>query len=166
LPSLKGKGPRQSLLGGWAISGIALFQTGQPFSVVYGNDNAGVANGDGLGSFLDLVGDPHAPSATKKFNGKPVLFNPAAFAVPRGLTFGDSGRNSLNYPFRTNFDVGLFKNFLVHEGTSFEFRLEAFNVFNHHQFNAIDTTITDPGFSTPTGGHSSRIVQYSLKFIF
>jgi hypothetical protein len=118
-----------------------------------------------VGSFLDIVGDPHGPSAVKRYNGRPVLFNPAAFAIPRGLTFGTSGRNSLNYPFRTNFDMGLFKSFPVREGESFEFRLEAFNVFNHHQFNSINTTI-GPGFLTPTGGHSSRIVQYSLKFLF
>jgi hypothetical protein len=166
LPFFKGKGTRRALLGGWAISGITLFQTGQPFSVVYGNDNAGVRNGNGLGSFLDVIGDTHGPSAAKQYNGRPVLFNPAAFAIPRGLTFGDSGRNSLNYPFRTNFDIALFKNFLVREAKSFEFRWEAFNLFNHHQFNSVDTTITDPGFLTPTGGHSSRIVQYSLKFIF
>jgi hypothetical protein len=166
LPFFTGKGTRRALLGGWAISGITLFQTGQPFSVVYGNDNAGVRNGNGLGSFLDVIGDTHGPSAAKQYNGRPVLFNPAAFAIPRGLTFGDSGRNSLNYPFRTNFDIALFKNFLVREAKSFEFRWEAFNLFNHHQFNSVDTTITDPGFLTPTGGHSSRIVQYSLKFIF
>ena len=166
LPFFKGKGARQALLGGWALSGITLLQTGQPFSVGYGNDNAGVKNGNGVGSFLDLVGNPHSPSAVKQYNGKPVLFNPAAFAIPRGLTFGNSGRNSLTYPFRTNFDLALFKSFLVGEAKAFEFRWEAFNVFNHHQFNAVDTTITDPGFLAPTGGHSSRIVQYSLKFIF
>jgi hypothetical protein len=166
IPAFKGEGLRHKLLGGWAISGITLFQSGQPFSVVYGNDNAGVSNADGLGSFADVVGDPNTPPATKQYNGKPVFYNPAAFAAPRGLTFGNSGRNRLNLPFRTNFDMGLFKSFPVREGKSFEFRWEAFNVFNHAQYNAMDGTITDAGFLSPTSSHAGRIVQYSLKFLF
>jgi hypothetical protein len=119
-----------------------------------------------VGSFADIVGDPNAAPATTTYNGKPVFYNPAAFVAPRGLTFGDSGRNRLNLPFRTNFDMGLFKSFQIRESKSFEFRWEAFNVFNHSQYNAIGNTITDAGFLSPTGSHAGRIVQYSLKFIF
>jgi hypothetical protein len=39
----------------------------------------------------------------------PLLYNPAAFAAPTGLTFGNAQRNVLNSLSRTNFDVGLFK---------------------------------------------------------
>lgn len=166
LPLFKGSGLTHTLLGGWEVSGIAIFQSGQPFSVTYGNDNGGVRNGIGLGSFLDLVGDPNAPPATKRVNGLPVLYNPAAFARPRALTFGSSGRNRLNYPFRTNFDLGLFKSFRVRESQSVEFRIEAFNIFNHPQFNSVSTTFGDPLFLTPNGVHAGRIGQYSLKYIF
>jgi hypothetical protein len=166
LPLFKHPGLAHRVFGGWAVSGITLFQSGEPFSVVYGNDNAGVKNGNGVGSFADIVGDPNAAPATTTYNGKPVFYNPAAFVAPRGLTFGDSGRNRLNLPFRTNFDMGLFKSFQIRESKSFEFRWEAFNVFNHSQYNAIGNTITDAGFLSPTGSHAGRIVQYSLKFIF
>jgi hypothetical protein len=172
LPFFKSGGLTHSLLGGWSISGITLFQTGQPFSVTYGNDNAGVANGDGLGSFLDLVPgqDPHGtpPPPSPGAPPRPLLFNPSAFAVPRALTFGNSGRNFLNFPFRTNFDMGFFKSFHIQESKAFEFRFEAFNIFNHLQINGVDTNISDINtfFLRPTGWHSPRIMEGSLKFVF
>jgi hypothetical protein len=54
---------------------------------------------------------------------------------PTGLTFGDAGRNILRNPWRTNFNMALLKHFPVTEGKYFEFRAEAFNVFNHVEYN-------------------------------
>jgi len=70
-----------------------------------------------------------------------LLYNPAAFAAPQGLTFGDEGRNFLTNPHRLNFDLTLLKNFRVTEGSNMEFRLEAFNVFNHTQFRIFNPNI-------------------------
>ncbi len=53
---------------------------------------------------------------------------------PTGLTFGDAGRNILRNPWRTNFDMALLKHFAVTESKYFEFRAEAFNVFNHVEY--------------------------------
>ncbi|HLH04878.1 MAG TPA: carboxypeptidase regulatory-like domain-containing protein [Bryobacteraceae bacterium] len=117
------------ILGGWQWSGLTSFQTGTPFSVTAGNANgiytgAGVGNGAGTGAFADVVGDPNAPVASKNAAGiiGPLLYNPAAFAAPTGLTFGDAGRNILNNPNRWNFDMGLFKRFYFTETKDFEFR--------------------------------------------
>ena len=71
----------------------------------------------------------------------PLFYSPDAYALPTGLTFGDSGRNTLNLPRRVNFDAGLFKRFQIKERAAFEFRWEMFNIFNHTEFNAIDTTL-------------------------
>ena len=67
----------------------------------------------------------------------PLLYNPTAYAVPRGLTFGDVGRNSLTNPRRTNFDMALFKHVAFGESRAFEFRAEAYNVFNHTEWGAL-----------------------------
>jgi len=53
------------------------------------------------------------------------------------LTFGTVGRNTLNNPRRTNFDMALFKHFTIRENIGFELRAEAFNVFNHTQWGGI-----------------------------
>ena len=69
----------------------------------------------------------------------PLLFNPAAYSAPQGLSFGTVGRNSLNNPSRTNFDMGLFKHFAFTEARALEFRAEAYNVFNHTQWNGVNS---------------------------
>jgi hypothetical protein len=147
-----------ALLDGWQISGITLFASGTPFSVINGGsntgisvlDNAGVANGAGTGSYPDVIGDPRA--AAPAFNSLqsigPLLYNPAAFAAPRGLTFGDAGRNFLTNPHRLNFDVTLLKHFKVTEGTSLDFRAEAFNVFNHTQFRIFNANLGNTANNT------------------
>jgi hypothetical protein len=142
----------KALFEGWQLSGVTTFETGIPFSVVSAaspngigvNDNAGVANGVGISAYPDRIGDPygHRPSVpSSNANFGPLLLNPGAFAAPRGLTFGDAGRNSLNNPSRWNFDSALLKHFQIKERATVEFRAEAFNVFNTTQFRIYDPTL-------------------------
>lgn len=150
LPFFKGSGLTHTLLGGWQFSGITYVQTGAPFTVTNAGtsnipaDNAGVANGVGWGSvgqgsYPDIIGDPHAgiPVTPPGASYGPAFGNPGAFAAPRGLTFGDAGRNILNNPRQTNFDMALFKHFAITERMSFEFRAEAFNIFNHTEWGYV-----------------------------
>lgn len=144
LPFFKSPGVLHTALGGWTWSGITNVQTGAPFTVTNGgagstpSDNAGVANGTGFGSYPDLIGDPFQGVGNAGNPGfGPFFGNPSAFVAPRGLTFGDAGRNILRNPRQTNFDMALLKVFPVHESMSFQFRAEAFNVFNHTQFGYI-----------------------------
>ncbi len=149
VPFFNGKSSlRDKLLGGWQWSGITLIQSGSPFSVFNSGvtatgDNAGVSNTFATaGSYPDLIGDPHKGVSSSPLAGPqpgfgPLLFNPGVFVQPTGLTFGDAGRNILRNPWRTNFDMALIKHFIVTENTYFEFRAEAFNVFNHVEYNWI-----------------------------
>jgi len=174
-------------LGGWQLSGMTTFSSGLPFSVT-ANNGSGVIAGAGVGgigttSLANLIGDPNAkPPITNAANiTGPLLYNPAAFAAPTGLTFGDAGRNILNRPAHWNFDMGLFKKFYMTERANFEFRAEAFNVFNHTQFNNINSSIScyggsnysagdpsclDQSFLHPSSAFNPRILQLGLKFIF
>lgn len=142
---------------GWEFSGIAVFQSGTPFSIINGGgngisvlDNAGVANGVSAGSYPDLARNP-APRPNEQFNALsfgPLLGNPNMFVAPRGLTFGNAGRNFLNNPHRINFDMSLLKHFKVTEGSFLEFRVEAFNIFNHTQFRVYDPNLGNTGSNT------------------
>ncbi len=141
LPFLKGKSLTDKLLGGWQWSGITDIESGTPFSVYNaggGNipsDNAGVSNTFATAaSYPDIVGNPSAGIPTLPPGNPPLLYNPAAFVAPTGLTFGNAGRNILRNPWRTNFDMALLKHFAVTESKYFEFRAEAFNVFNHREY--------------------------------
>ncbi len=183
LPFFTKAGLSHKVLGGWQISGLTTFQTGTPFSVSDGLFNAGVGNTTGTGSFLDLVGNPNAVTQ-ENVPGVvgPLLFNPAAFSAPQGLTFGTAQRNVLTNPQRTQFDMGLFKYFHVRETKAFEFRAEAFNVFNHTQFNGVNggtlcfggsdfsagdaSCLANNNFLRPSGAHNPRILQLGMKFHF
>jgi hypothetical protein len=172
-----------SVLGGWQISDLTSFQSGTPFSVIntQSADNAGTGNtvsNNGSGSvqsYADIVGPIHGAVALRHPAGAlgPRLYNSDAFAAPQGLTYGNSGRNVLSLPHRTNFDMGLFKNFAVREEMHFEFRAEAFNVFNHTQWSAIDNSAcygadncSSSTFLTATSAHNARILQLAAKFVF
>jgi len=141
-----------------------------PFSVANGtdfSDAAGVANVvSGTGSFADIVGDPRSGFQRNVGDEGPRLYNPGAYAAPRGLTFGDSGRNSLTRARRTNFDMALFKHFPITESSAFEFRWELFNVFNHTQFNDVDNSFGSSTFLEATSAHAARIMQFGAKIIF
>jgi hypothetical protein len=184
VPVFKSRGLMHNLLGGWQYSGEAAFNTGSPFSVTYNaKDNPGVGNGiGGSSSYADIVGDPNATAHLVNENGR-LFYNAAAYAVPTALTFGDSGRNSLRNPDFINFNMGLFKHFTIKESTALEFRAEAFNVFNHLEWNAIagaagsaanisgagTNSFTSPpnaNFFYATGAHEARVLQLALKFIF
>ena len=195
------------LLDSWQLSGIVVYQTGTPFSVINGgssggvavSDNSGVANYFGTGSYADCVGgeNSHAAygySVPQSFG--PLLKNPAAYVAPRGLTFGNCGRNSLNNPARTNFNLSLLKHFKVFGERDLEFRAEGFNIFNHTQFRIYDLShpgntgnnvigcyggasvnysagggggvdcLTGNSFLHPVDAHDPRIIQFGLKFSF
>jgi Carboxypeptidase regulatory-like domain/TonB-dependent Receptor Plug Domain len=176
-PFFRQPGLSHTLLGGWQFSGITTIQTGVPFSVIYSgfSDNAGVANGTSLGTYADLVGDPHNVSAGASCDTGgtgPLLFNPCAFAAPRGLTFGNAGRNILHMPRRTNFDMSLLKLFKIRESMGLEFRAEAFNIFNHTQWSGtsggsdINKDLAGTSFLHPSAAHRARTLQFGLKFLF
>jgi hypothetical protein len=193
----------KKLFGGWAISGISIYQTGTPFSVVNGDNTSGVAKLDNAGLGLGLGADSYPDIVTSNTNCSlansgagtfgPLLGNPCMFVAPRGLTQGTAGRNSLNNPGRTNFDVALFKNLsLGSEQRVLQFRVETFNLFNHTQFivyepdkgNTASNTVScygdqstgfsagalacraGNGFLHPEAAHRPRTLQFGLKLQF
>jgi len=199
--------PRSSvasqILDGWELSGVTTFQSGSPFTVINsaGNtgisltDNAGVSSGLGIAaSYPDVAQGLPSPGSNARSFG-PLLGNPSQFVAPRGLTFGNAGRNFFNNPSRLNFDVALLKRFAIREGSSLEFRAEAFNVFNHTQFRIYDPDnpgssgnnivscyagpqysagfsgtgvdcVTGASFLHPLNAHRPRTIQFGLKLAF
>jgi len=169
LPFFKSPGLANKILGGWEWSGITTIQSGTPFSVANGvkGDNAGVSNGVSVNSaqsYPDLVGNPRSGIANFPFDGfGPLLYNPSAFAAPRGLTFGDAPRNYLTNPRRTNFDMAIFKHFAIKESVAFEFRAEAFNVFNHIEYAWLGGDGGSAASNSPFGNANSTLSCYGAN---
>ena len=100
------------VLGGWALSGITRYNTGAPVNVTISFDRANV----GFGAFQRpdrILGQPaRVTGSGDKTKG---WLNPEAFAVPEQYTFGNLGRNTERGPALANWDIILFKNFLLPE---------------------------------------------------
>lgn len=188
------------LLASWSLSGITTFQTGTPFSVINSAstngisvlDNAGLALGEGADSYPDVIPSTGSPCSRVKDSGTtigPILGDSCRFVAPRGLTQGNAGRNYLNNPSRTNFDVAVLKDIKTWHEMSLQFRAESFNVFNHTQFILYDanrgntssntigcygdvtagysagasTCTSGNGFLHPIAAHRPRTIQFGLK---
>jgi len=160
--------------GGWQLAGITTFESGEPVTVGYAGDNAGMGGGEGTRP--DLVSNPNTGPKTPS-----EWFNIASFVVPQPLSFGTEGRNVVFGPGRNNWNISLFKVFRIPMGASREagqlqFRGEFFNTFNHTQFSGLNTTCstgtpgtactTSGNFGQPNGVWDPRIIQFGLKLTF
>ncbi len=139
-------GPNR-IFGGWTLSGNWFFRTGLPFTVV---DSADVApllglnyNGQIFASPVGKVSDT-CPSAVNS----PCL-STSQFA-PSGLLsgFGTMGRNSVYGPHFFDIDMALMKDVRITERLAFSFGVQAYNLFNHSNFDQPVNDIANPQFGS------------------
>jgi hypothetical protein len=102
------------------------------------------------------------------------FFNTSCIQFPGG-SLGNANKAVVRGPGRNNFDMSLFRNFnLGSEKRVLTFRAEAYNIFNHTQLNAIDTTAVylpnginvNPTFGQALGAWPARQMQFSLRLRF
>ncbi len=152
-----------ALAGGWLLNGIVQLGSGFPYEVDASNT---VANVCGCNTErANLVGNPNSGN----LGVNTTWFNTAAFAKPGAFTFGNEARNSLVGDWQRNVDLSLFRQFHIGLGETryFEFRVEAFNIFNTVVFNNPVGSMTDPNYGKVTGqANSPRQLQLGLKFYF
>jgi len=197
LPFFKSaEGLTHKLLGGWAVSGITIFQSGSPFSVI--DSGAGSAF-LGLGSAPGVLTGSLASGATlssalssgsigTRIDGylNPSAFTPALLLYPAQCDpnqpnpavfpnsnfcttdFGNLGRNTFRGPGQQNWDFSLIKNFKLTERQELRFTTDFFNIWNHANF-------FNPAFTDVEGGNfgkitstvgTSRLIQFSLRYAF
>jgi hypothetical protein len=161
LPKMKSA---HGILGGvindWQNQGVVIAQTGRPFTVGANADTAATGIG---GEYADRV---PGVSLSPAHRGVDSYFNTAAFTEPADGTFGTSSRGILFGPSLVNVDFSLFKEFPVKEKGKFQFRSEFFNLFNHPNFNSMDTGLSSGTFGHLTGANDGRIAQFALKYLF
>lgn len=145
-------------LGGWQISGTTRYATGLPLTI---SQSANTANSFGnISRRPDLIGDPEGPKTIAQW------FNTAAFALPAANTFGNSPRSVVRGPHQHLTDIGLFKNFAVHDRIGLQFRWEIFNAFNETNFTGVGTGFGTPTFGRLTAAAEPRLMQFGVKVTF
>jgi Carboxypeptidase regulatory-like domain len=156
------------VIGGWQVNGIATFQKGFPLSITAA-DSGNLLDSSGTNR-ANLIGDPKSG----RTGTVDSWFNTAAFSQPEPGVAGNSGRNILRAPGISNFDLSLFKNFMLSERLRLQFRLESFNAFNHTQFGnpnpqfgpPIQVNVTSPQFGRVLTARDARINQLGMKLIW
>ena len=118
-------------------------------------------------------GDPSQPCGAPP--RAPGTFGPTDPGSPEGAPFwgassgfGDSSVGAVFGPGQFNFDMALVKDTKIWEAGTLEFRAEAYNVWNHPQFNPPANNInalTTFGTITSTA-NTPRVIQFGLKFLF
>jgi len=84
-------------------------------------------------------------------------------------TPGTARRRFFYGPGMDNYDIALLKNVRLTEAKSLQFRVEAFNAFNHAQFfgpQAVDGNIDSSTFGDVVSAAPPRLVQFGAKFFF
>jgi outer membrane receptor protein involved in Fe transport len=202
LPWMKDqKGFAGRVVGGWNISGVTEVETGAPISISNGVD------ADGLGGNFDRPqynpsgrpgvraqisttsptgyvnpDDPAGPTTPIDPKNAMYIMLPACTSTTLPCPSGNLGRFTARTPRIDNYNASLTKSLKLNERFSAEFRLEAFNVFNHRQYGVrsaspfdigtltiganVGTTgagrFLNPGFAD--GG--ARVLRYQLKIVF
>jgi hypothetical protein len=157
---------------GWELSGITHFSSGLPVTLVNFGDNSLLGSEpNGINNFG--VDEPDYTGGALKLNSNPrngqAYFNTAAFAENALGTPGTAKRRFFYGPGMDNYDLALLKNVRLTEAKSLQFRIEAFNSFNHAQFfgpQAVDGNIDSSTFGNVIGATSPRLVQLGFKFLF
>jgi hypothetical protein len=159
---------------GWAISGITRFATGLPVTFQSFGDNALVqVQNNGVNSVSIDLPDYNPSLGPLDINhnprNNPYAFKTTLFTPNAPGTFGTADRRIFYGPGIDNYDMALRKITRIKESTSLEFRLEAFNTFNHAQFdgaNSVDGNIASPTFGRILRSQPGRVAQAALKLSF
>ncbi len=182
---------RNRWLGGWSASGIVIWQSGTPFSVLSGRGTLNRASGyrsenntantvltkpqtDVIFQFRQTGDGPmYVPASVLGTDGRAVAadgetpFAGQRFFNPGPGELGSLQRRMFDGPWDFNLDFGLQKTMKITERQSLEFRMESTNVLNHPQFMLGDQNInsTDFGMITYTFSTARRI-QFGLYYRF
>ncbi len=157
---------------GWTISGITHFSSGFPVTLLnYGDNSLLGAEPNGINNYgvdepqytpgpLDLSSNPR---------GGKSYFNTSLFALQPLGTPGNAKRRFFYGPGLDNYDMALLKDVSLTETKSLQFRMEAFNVFNHAQFfgpTSVNGNISSSTFGQVVSAASPRLMQAAIKFVF
>jgi outer membrane receptor protein involved in Fe transport len=180
------------IVGGWQITGTTNWSSGLPWTPSFNEcgaeEDVGVCRPDrGTGSFHLGAGGLQHPVGSNPyiqyFTPIPniVTATGGPFADPGLGNLGNIGVNSFHGPRAFYADAAVMKNFAITERVKAQFRMDAFNVFNHPVlgFNAnqggsgqcIDCAgngqITDiEADSSPGSTTGMRQLEFALKFSF
>jgi hypothetical protein len=160
------------VLDNWQVSGITSFLSGAPFTPALATSDGADLTGSTEGARITVVGDPKLSKDRKTFYRN---FNTEVFQRTPMRSFGNVGVGILRGPGVNNWDVSVSKRIpLRSERRYAQFRGELFNIWNHTQFSAINSSgtfnpagaLTNLNFGAYSAARNPRQIQLSLRIYF
>jgi carboxypeptidase family protein len=161
------------VIGGWQISPVVTYASGLPFTLSYQECSASIPgsapcypNGRGNNLKLHISGLNTTNHNRLAFHGStvPLTQQPFdGFTAPGLDQIGNTGRNSTFGPNFFNTDLAVQKNFPIHESLFAQFRMDAYNAFNHMSLGNPGGSI-DNGDQTIGGLFGSQFPTRQLQF--
>lgn len=183
LPARKTNKVLSALVNGWNLSGVMRFQTGALITPSFTTTDSANITGSSISTTTNY-GDNPRPVLTCNPNdyssgwSYTSTFNTACFGRPAAGTFGTQGVGILVGPGIQNWDTSITKKIPIGLGENrvLKLKVDAFNVLNHPQFNAVNSVArfnpqgqqTDSTFGAYTGTltNSARMLSLGLRFAF
>jgi len=155
-PALSNKA-LDAVFGDWQIAPLVRWQSGSPYSVTTGVDNAlsGMGNQRAVQVSDDIYGD-------RSVNN---YLDINAFTSPQAGTYSTLKPNAFYGPSRLQNDLALTKNFQL-QTHRLQFRWEVFNVLNKANFNNPTSALNSTNFGRILSAGDPRIMQFALKYDF
>ena len=146
------------ILGGWQVSPIVRWQSGNRSSVTTGVDNA--LTGLGGQRAVQISDNVYGSGAPTNYLDR------AAFTSPATGTYSTLAPFTIVNPSILQTDFALTRTFKIQGAQSVQFRWEVFNVLNHVNFNAPVTGLNSSSFGQIQSAGDPRIMQFALKFTY
>jgi hypothetical protein len=175
------------VLGGWELSGLAIAQSGEPFTALNranyclpptGTDwgqanpypsNCGDYNQDGFNLDYPNLGTARL-GGFSRHDFLTGVFKPGDFTTPTLGSQGNEGRNIFRGPGLFNIDANVIKNFQLPwfkgEHSTLQLRGSFYNVLNRANLKNVDYSMTSATFGQATDTWQPRIIQVVGRIVF
>lgn len=174
LPDLafaQNSGVARSVFHGWNLSGITTFASGFPSGISFAYSDGVDRTGGGDAQRVWMLQNPVLARGDRSIT---KWFNTAAFGAPGRNEFGDAPRDVFRGPGISSFDVTFGKDFKITERFNLQFRSEFYNLFNHTQYDGVDSTARfdsqgrqiNARFGQVISARPAREIQFSLRLQF
>ncbi|MGD0156346.1 MAG: carboxypeptidase-like regulatory domain-containing protein [Terracidiphilus sp.] len=157
--------PRR-ILGDWAISGVTTFRSGFPFTVRASTDTdfTGLNRWTPAG-FSDRADiKPGVTVVPHNMSNPDNAFDPNAFSFPKAGQPGNVARNSMIGPHLIDQDFAILKDFFSRKTQQAQVRFEAFNLFNHANFQLPENRLDQSSVGKIGNSYDPRLIQLSMRF--
>jgi len=177
-PFLSKLHPGNSLwLTGWALAGIATFQSGTPLTLtdpsggsVYGDAGAATVTLCPGASTAELATSGSTRSRLGQWIDTSIVCPAPVVGIDGSTGYGNTGVGTMDGPGQWNIDFSLGKATVVgglREAATLLFRAEFYNAVNHPQFANPGTTLGSATFGViTTTSVAPRLIQFGLKYVF